>query len=1584
MSNKSSDFSYPTSLTGGTCGSVNCTIRTIPCVTTNKHSIYLALQNGNYSNKYAQVAHGTYYLSIPQSWFNRTNSYATIQIDTYDRYGSFISGSFAHTVLLYSSRYKNYLSNFTHPDRTYPGETCTINILPPKDAHSQGLVYDIDINYHRSVGRQTIATNRGTGNFSFVVPELAINSSLTVRVTTKTASTKQVLGTIAQSIKIEKPKVVVTTTTNTTSNTTKINKPELILPDNYSLTLSEGEVVKIKGDSENINDYMIVYAKQPCNVMEAVKEYTTVNGYYAASQTDLKNKLLTNVTGTPSFYILKAFDADSTFLTQSAENKKIFELRTPSTNDYEIINDFYALQWFQDVEPGDLLYIYAIQRGTIYTTTTTVVTTTTTTTVTEPGVNFTKSISTGMWACRHCDLAHYSTWSQSSNWSPYTYINVSDVKSFILQYPEANSATFLVSTNNSCYPPTVFVSKTRATMYQTSKADMYLTPLTSSCGTVFEYNVPISYLQTVIAQGYSKIYFNTHWGSNSLRSNTFYRKEFTIAARKASTSHTTSSSTSSTSSKVTEATGYSDGNYKSINSIPVSTMTPYVVIPPVVKPIELAVKDKTAKQVTITYPNPLYNNKTESIATYNDLGQLVFDVSKGDDINDLSNLNPIQDADGNDVQVDKTLDVDINEKRLLTYEKSITIPSNLLESIRKVGTNDVYIDLHLKSIDNGNLNFKTILSSGSKVQIMFSKGGENKERLVDVNGNVIDYKKPEYTIYKIRVNRNLIIENEYDTIHLLYNTDKYDEGKSFNIENCTMQLPEGKTSNKIGLRKTDPVSNTFGTCTFTSDTFEIAKYALNYPDYRIRLCLENMEASSNLFEPPVIKVTHRNISDNDTESITETVLLPINQGEIAPGEDIHYDIPFELYNVNIDDILIFNMSLSSPYPINAPEITFSNAFIEVIGLQLIDGHLAGNLADKYTTGFTATVTFSEEKKNTSSTSTNVSAFDPVECIDVIMCCFDKNKNLINKTNSKRRDIYNGKEFVYFTSRRWHNFVNNKYMNHNKYKAHYDMTFDVPDGTEYYFFIAFVYSNWHDNPSIYSMSNILTSNSIKQDFSLEFINPTVSIDEIDGTKYANSDINNPEMTVKVNSQISSNMNITNNMADNGFNLARDKFDRQKWEANPIIYSNTKQFGYELPIFNAVDAYNANNVVNSLEPLYNDIEYYYQWKDLYGKEMIYSSAHVDNSKPIEIDSRYTVYEDEADKFISNRAVPYIELPAELASYDRSRITLFLDTNFGKGVQTPTTPEAPSVPVEQPTKLVTETFTINYTITRFRYPYWGVKDLWNKGLMNKLGDIAAIEDIKIEWGMKLNRDHRHPTAGRRGPILVEDFWAATTHYYNYNPLSVFAWLKDKKIRDYGGHDIWHKNYGDYIYFEITNTRLKRLFLESNCHCRRHDAIMFEDYKYDWCWDTTVKVRFTVTKRVNADGTPLYNQNLPDENFTANYNIPGWDLYQKPRFKVANVQLTKAPTATDSSFVLKYDVLISPLIWKHTNANGDAFGNIFKYGWGNNAECYRKWDTITVRGNAPYTHEQTHYFITYNKNFNTSATFRFTINRDGTVTQS
>jgi hypothetical protein len=229
-----------------------------------------------------------------------------------------------------------------------------------------------------------------------------------------------------------------------------------------------------------------------------------------------------------------------------------------------------------------------------------------------------------------------------------------------------------------------------------------------------------------------------------------------------------------------------------------------------------------------------------------------------------------------------------------------------------------------------------------------------------------------------------------------------------------------------------------------------------------------------------------------------------------------------------------------------------------------------------------------------------------------------------------------------------------------------MTFNIPDGTEYMYFIAFTYGDWFGNPSIYSMSNVLTLNSIEQDLSLEFISPSPVEDFIDPSKiYANTDLNNPIVEIRINAQQDSAISITNNFSGTGQNLAKDTFDRAKWLASPIIYSNTGTYGYELPVFNSSDVYIANNVINSKTPAYNNIEYYKRWESIYGKDPVLSLRHNPKTEPIILNSDYTVYEDEADKFISNNAIPYIEIPAEIIKYDRSKITLFLDTDFGKNI-------------------------------------------------------------------------------------------------------------------------------------------------------------------------------------------------------------------------------------------------------------------------------------------------------------------------------
>ena len=1552
MSNRSSDFIYPVSQTSYG-SSVACNITLKPHKSTNKNSIYCKLTTGSFSTYYTKVGPGSYNINMSASWFKRENAYAVVQVDTYDQYNNFVSGSFAHSILLYHSSYKNYLYNCSIPDRTYPGETCTISVTTPKDALS-GAYYDVVLVYHSSVGRHTIATKRTqTGNFSFVVPAQATNSSMTVYIETKNSS-GSLLGSLPQSIKIEKP----TVTVSSTSSTSKINPPQMIFPDNYSLTLSEGERVKIKGTSEKIKDYMIIYAKQPVDVAKAVESYNGVNAYYEATPSDLKAKLLANVKDSAKYFILKDFDADSTFITQDENDPRAFWIRTPGTNDYESFNDFYALQWFKGVEPGDIIYLYAIERGTVYTT----IVTTTTTTI--PGESGDASITAGAWRCRHCDLYQYATWSVSANWSPYCPVALSTARTFLGQYSsEITSATFTVDMYYACKPPTIFVTTAGGMNGKMSNTTgTYLTPITSGSRTQHTYSVPISFIENAIVQGYSNIYFRTHWGNSGRSSNTFYAGPvLKLSARK----NPTYTSTSST--QVIPSTGYSDTRYNCITSIPVSSMTPYVVIPPAVKPLELTIKEQTKSKATITYTNPLAGAKTETIITYKSLGAINFDVSKGTDIYDLSDLNPIIDADGNEFQIDNTLYLDINERRLQTYEQSIKIPEALLTIFKTLSSDTLYVDISLKSIDDKSINFEDITSNCSKVQIMFSKDGQNKTRGIDYNSNLIDFKKPTYNINKIKLDKSLIVDNDFNTIHLLYNINEYDNGKAFPVENIETQLNANQVLDQVGWRK---IGNNIGSCSFTTGTWDIAKYAL-FQDYPIiRLCLENMQADRDLFLPPKLVISHRPIGQDDNgNNIVQTEIEADEQSVVKVGSDIFYIIPRDLYDVDVDDTLTFSILPQTPYPINKPDITFTNAFIEVIGLTGMD-----TIINKFTSGFTADIVFNEEKKTVNNTQASISTFDPVECVDIIMCCFDKNKTLLNKAINKRRDIYNGKEFVYYTDRKWHSFVNDKYLNNIKYKSFYDMTFDLPEGTEYMYFIAFTYSNWHDNPSIYSMSNILTVNSVTRDFSLEFIDPVPLIDEYTGDVYANSDINNPIINIKVNSQKNSNMTVTSNMEDNGFNLAKDKFNRSKWIANPIIYSNVKKFGYEQPIFDPKNLYSINNVTSGLEPLYNDIEYYNHWASLYGKDAVFSPDHVDQSEPVDIESRYTIYEDEGDKYISNNSIPYIEIPSIISRFDRSKLTMFLDTDFGVGTYI------------KPTKLVTESYTESYPIKKLRSNVYGVEHLWTNKMMTAFGDISSIVDIKIEWGMKLNRNHTHPTQGRKGPILVEDLVYNVSTKYDYDPGSLYpAECSGEAIRDRGGNGIWHKNYGDYIYFEITNPRIKRLFLETNSHRRRHDAIRFEDYAYDWCWETTVKVKFTVTRKVYEDGTPIHKvQNLPPEHYSSNTWVSGWATYSLPTMKFENMRFTKEPTASDPKFTMQYDVLMSPVIYYYKTDfdKGDSYGNKFKYCWGDSAESFMKWETITVSGTAPYNYNKTHYYIAYNKANVVAQTVSFTVGKDGSIT--
>ncbi len=1518
--NKATDFILPNVVIGDGTIDMLCEMKLKPYLSTNKNSIYRGLAdiNGNasYSTTHSKVGPGTYNINIPRSWFNRDNASVLFEVSTGDKDNKFISGSFAHSVLLYSTntKYKNYLSNFLFPLKIAPGEICTLNILPPKDKHPDGVVYDVNIKYHKTIDNEYVGRNLSEGKFDFVCPILAINTSMSIYVQTKNKKTGKLIGTICHSVEIAE---------------TPFNNPEIIFPEDYVFTLSEGVNTKFRGPSTDINDYMVIYAKRQCDVIKAVSEYNTSDSYYAASKTQFKNELLEHITGDPEYYVLKEFDAPSTFITQDENERNTFHIRTPATNNYQSFDEFYALQWFKNVAPGDAIYLYVIGRRREEFNSSE-----------QPKTRLASQVTTDSWKCDHCQANNYRYWNINRNWNPHTRFPLNNIKSIINSNYESSLKLQITMDRQLNYPPKIYITNTNS---NDETGAVYLTPTSQGPSNVFDYVVPINYVRNQLANGKTYLYFHTHWGQNTNLNQAYYNSGVVSVYIKEDPVDPLIDTT---------FFRYSDYNFDRITQIPVSNMTPYIVLPPAVRPVELTVDEQatTTKQLTLDYTNPLYNIESSVLDTYEELGSMFFDVSNGDDTNDYSDLN----------ESDYTLDLNKQEERHDTYEKEIRMSQDLIDKIKKIPTDNVYMDLNIASVNNKNINFVPIVDNDIKLQIMFSNNGKSKTRIMDLTTNIIDLMKQQYDIKKIYFNKSLLSTLDFNTVHLLYNINEYDRGKAFATENWAMRIDEERVIQAIGLRK---YGTKVGTCSFTSNTFDVSRFAILYDTREIRLCLENMSADKELYAAPKMIVRHRN---------GETQLSPTNLGVIKPGEDIIYNVPREIYDVMYDEVVTYTMSPTTPYPTDMPDIEFSNAYIEVIGKDSME-----EIVDKFAPGFTANLKLYQLKKQT--TSANTPLFDPIQCLDVILCCYDEAGKLINRTATKRRDIYNGKSFIYYSDRKWHNFFNGKYKNNTKYKQNYKMTFNIPEGTMHIYAMAFNYGNWHDNPSIYSMSNVVSISSVKQDLSLEFLSPRPEVDLIDPNLiYSNVNNNNPTIKLRLNAK-QNNVSLLDEVAENRLDLANSVFNMDTWLNNPLVYSNNKQYGYEQPVFNAIDLYRENSAVNALEPLYNSIEYYSRWSKVYGTELIESPKHDEANDIIDVQSNYTVYEDEGEKYISNKAVPYVEIPANLVNFDRSYITLFLDADFGVNQAAANT-----------TKVVTETYTETYKMTQIRSGVYGVKTLWTKNLMTALGDVASIEDIKIEWGMKVSNRYSHPTAGRPGPTLVEDLWYEYTKsvYYWYNPATTYPnECTGARIRDYGGNKIKHKRNGSYIYFEITNPRIKRLFLQSNCQERRFDPIIFENldgaYYY---WDTNIKVKFTIKRRVYEDGSSIYKQqNLPAENFNATTPVPGWAVSSKPHFKFDNIRFEKAPTESDPTFTVKYDVYLSPITYyyKSNPTKGDSLGNIYKYSWGDSEYAYMKWETVTFSGTTPYSHKQDHYYVAYDNNYSVKETCYIDVDGDGDIIQ-
>ena len=247
--------------------------------------------------------------------------------------------------------------------------------------------------------------------------------------------------------------------------------------------------------------------------------------------------------------------------------------------------------------------------------------------------------------------------------------------------------------------------------------------------------------------------------------------------------------------------------------------------------------------------------------------------------------------------------------------------------------------------------------------------------------------------------------------------------------------------------------------------------------------------------------------------------------------------------------------------------------------------------------------------------------DPVHLVDVCLIAKDLQGNVINRTDKKKRDGLNGKTWLYYTKRYWHNIYTNNYANkHNFYTApKFTMDFDISDipKDSSIYVVAFYYTDYYSHPSIYSTSNIISTGKQTLDFILGFLKPKNS-EQLTTA--------NPEIKVRVNYIAEEYYDGTdqNYIYDKKYGNTAYNFIHDNWINNPIWIKSPINKDNQVPNFR-VDSTNEYyfKVINknpiSLEKANHALEFYNLHKDIYlNKDMYDISGLKDNSSSVFIEN------------------------------------------------------------------------------------------------------------------------------------------------------------------------------------------------------------------------------------------------------------------------------------------------------------------------------------------------------------------------------
>ena len=890
--------------------------------------------------------------------------------------------------------------------------------------------------------------------------------------------------------------------------------------DNYVL-LSEGEKIVFTGRSTDIKDYRIIYVLSKCDVINATSIYNTSNSYNGATRSELSKRLTDNAKGNLRYVMYKDFDQDDKAIYQDANKKNKFHLHPTSPN-HNTNDRFYALQWFAEAEPGDMVYVYVIERG--------------------KNNNYVPEVSIGEKVKINSFYITNDTYKENGKYIVNkTAFKVKcdithDYALASIEYEvigaHVQSDKFTTNLNNYTTWATTVVKNTGEVKLQVTVKDVYNNMATKTI--------------TVNVGTNSDLYINSFY---------FIRKDSALE----------------------------DGNYvegvsglklrcdivhqNEIVNITYQTSGAHTQNCPLPKPTLIKYSSATPKySYHIWATTPLYNTGPVSVTV------------------------TVTDSVGN--KVSQTISA-------VVYSQVSTMSVNSLPEVSAKATNN-YIDFSDEVYDNTDIAFLTMFKYAP-----YETLGQN----ITVTVDLFDNETSDF-YYKTYIGPDAIewSSNTFYTNGILNPTDKriylkFKPGTS--LVNKIKDLPEPAICVKVEIyskqgvlmgtlvgkvRYCRTVQNNTSTSQsqsvpheltindfyVTKDTYnENGKYIPGKTAFKVKCDLIHSHAiteikynvtgahtQSEIFNPPDLKyltwatavVTKAgNVSititiiDAQGYKVTKTLILLIS--DLKP-EDTWDNSIEEEWN-KIPRSKLFPMCVLPPAPgkIQIYEKVKDNNKIIIEYINPVYGMNLGN-------------------KN------------PVHLIDVCLIAHDSKGNVINKTEQKKRDGKNGKTWVYYTDRKWHNIVPYIASNKNN-KLIFSMEFDIssyPNNASYSI-VAFYYSDYYIHPSIYSTSNVLRIGKYNMDLDLVFKKP------MNG-----ENLSNPNPPITIRAQLNSVFTSDVDPIYTGYNLATN-WNKANWESNPIWFLVPRNQDKQLPNFRKSELYSKNHpydVINDY-PIHH-VEFY----------------------------------------------------------------------------------------------------------------------------------------------------------------------------------------------------------------------------------------------------------------------------------------------------------------------------------------------------------------------------------------------------------